>query len=242
MASLGNPLSFGLGGGPSPQEQAYDTSYQSVGDGIQAEPGSLVEEWRMARARGLAAFDMDDRAAAQAFPDLSTDFLPVWEEILRVYAPPGSSDEERRQVITEAYTRYISAAYDAIDTSLKEVNELIEVLILPYEYTRTTVTGRAFEDWDPADPKATGPAFDANSVAGDNATFYSNFSDDFIVSVLFDVGSSILTPTNQRALQEVYKRLNEILPAWVDFRIFSACGFILDDDILDETAFCDGIV
>lgn len=244
MAGLGNPLSFELGGGPSPQEQVYDSMYQAVGDGIRAPEDTIVEAWRRSRARGIAAFILDDRATVQAFPDLSTDYLPVWEEILEINPPSDATDDERRAAVVEQYTRAIDATYPKLSDKLDSIDDLMEILLIPHEYVRTTVPGRGFEDWDPTAPKASGPPMrlGATGSAGDNATAFPNFSDEMIIHVLFDIGGGAISVSNQRALEEAKEELNESLPAWVDFRLFTDCGFILDADLLDITAFCDGLV
>jgi len=68
------------------------------------------------------------------------------------------------------------------------------------------------------------------------------FSNDFILHVLFDIGVGAPSIPNQRTLVEAREELNETLPAWVDFRLFTVCGFILDQDLLDITAMCDGVI
>ncbi len=241
---LGEPLSLALGGGPSPQDEVYDAMFQNVGDGIQAPDGTLVEKWRKARARGIAVFTEDDRAAAQAFPDISTDYLPVWEDILNIPPTPGASVSQRQATVLAAYTRTIDATFPKLTESLQSIDALMSILLIPHDLVRTTVPGRTFQDWDPSDPTASGPPFNlaATSGAGSTASGFPNFSDEFILTVLFDVGAGILSVSNQRKFAEAQDTLNESLPAWVDFRLFTECGFILDQDILDVTLLCDGIV
>ena len=36
----------------------------------------------------------------------------------------------------------------------------------------------------------------------------------------------------------VWELLDAEVPAWVDLRVFARCGFYLDIDLLDVTAFC----
>ena len=240
---LGEPLSLALGGGPSPQEEIYDAMFQNVGDGIQSSDDSLVEKWRNARARGIAVFTEDDRATAQAFPDISTDYLPVWEDILDIPPDPAASITERQATVLAAYTRIIDASFPKLQDALTTIDALMTILLVPHDLIRTTVPGRAFEDWDPTNSLASGPPFNLGTGSvGDNATGFPNFSDDFILFVLFDIGPGILSVANQLKFAEAQVQLNESLPAWVDFRLFTECGFILDQDPLDITALCDGIV
>lgn len=240
---LGEPLSLALGGGPSPQEEIYDAMFQNVGDGIQGPEDSLVEKWRNARARGIAVFTEDDRATAQAFPEISTDYLPVWEDILDIPPTPGASVAERQATVLVAYTRTIDATFPKLESELQSIDALMSILLIPHDLVRTTVPGRGFEDWDTASASASGPPFRLGAGGvGDDATGFPNFSDEFILTVLFDVGVGVLTVANQRSFSEAQDLLNESLPAWVDFRLHSACGFILDQDLLDVTLLCDGIV
>lgn len=239
---LGEPLSLALGGGPSPQEQIYDAMFQNVGTGIQAGPDTLVEAWRMARARGIAAFVQDDRALAQAFPDISTDYLPVWEDILGIPPDPDASVTERQETVLAAYTRTIDASFPKLEASLQSIDSLMSILLIPFDLTRVTVPGRAFEDWDPLDSGASGPPFNLGPAGDVTHTALPNVATDFALHVLFDVGSGVLSVANQRKFEEARQTLNESLPAWVDLNLFTACGFELDTDLLDVTALCDGIV
>lgn len=242
MAGLGNPLAFVLGGGPAPNELVHDALFQAVGDGLRSRPTSIVEKWRMARARGLAAIVQDDRAALQAFPNLATDFLEVYEAILRIVPEPGSSDDERRTEVVRRYTRTIDATHPKLLAALVALNPLFEILTLEPSLTRTTDVGaRAFQDYNPASPLACGPAFDLHVGGSQTCSAFPNFSDDFILYVLLDVGGGAFTPAHQRSLLAAQDELNESLPAWVDYRLFTAVGFILDLDLLDVTVFGDGI-
>lgn len=239
---LGEPLSLALGGGPSPQDEIYNAMRQNVGDGIRADADTLVEKWRRSRACGIAVFTQDDRATMQAFPDLSIDYLPIWEDLLDIPVDPDASITARQETVLAAYTRAIDATYPKLTQALQSIDSLMSILLVPFIYSRVTVPGRAFQDWDPSDPEASGPAFDLQQgSAGPNATAFPNYSSDFILNVLFNVGSTLGT-ANQRKLSEAADELNESLPAWVDYRLFTDCGFILDSDILDVTAMCDGVV
>lgn len=244
MAGLGNPLSFELGGGPSPQEMVYDSMFQNVGDGIQASEGTLVEKWRMARARGLAAAQLDDRATAQAFPDISTDYLPVWEDILNIPFDPNASESQRQTTVLAEYTRTIDASFPKLQSALTELDALISIILISDQFTRTTVPPRAFEDWDPSAPDASGPPFRLGTTgsSGDNVTGFPNFSDEFILFMFYDIGVGVPSATATRTIEDAKTEMNESLPAWVNFTLFTVCGFILDQDLLDITALCDGVI
>ncbi len=242
----GNPFPFELGGGPSTVEEIYDSMYQSVGSGIQAPEGTIVEHWRMARARGIAATSDDARASFQAFPDLSTDFLPVWEQILDINPPTDSTIDERQDAALAQYTRVIDASYPALLLSLTDLDPLFQILIPPNENTRATVPPRMFQDWNPGDADASGPPFNLTTgQSGSTCTSVPNYASDFTLYVLLDLPTTVpntISASNQRTVLEAQTILNESLPAWVDLRVFTECGFILDRDLLDATAFCDGII
>jgi hypothetical protein len=239
MSGLGNPLSFALGGGPSPQEMVYDAIFQAVGDGLRGPYGSIVEAWRLSKSCGIAATIQDDRAAMQAFPNMCTDYLPVYENLLQIVPETGQSEEDRRQLVTERYTRTIDATFPKLEAQLDVVDPLFEIIIPPFELTRTTeMSVRAFQDWNPGSGSACGPAFGA----GRKQTLFPNYSDSFVLYAYLNVGSGPTTATNLRTMAAVKAGLNESLPAWVDFRVFSSIGFILDLDALDVTAFGDGVL
>lgn len=326
MPGFGNPFSFGLGGGDSEQETLYKAMRSAVGVGNFAEvdvpTDAIIEAWRLARARGLAAGTDDERAAAQTWPDLSTDFIAVWEDLLRTYFPADTEDATRRETLQRRQTLALDASYAGLTALLQDIDPSIvirfpgddggaisrslntppvspatgDVYIVaaggtgawtgqdddiatwngaswdfdtPTEgrtigvqdediavfwdgsawqtsktprarlATRESQPGRAFEDYDPTSQDAAGPAFNLNTFAsGPKCTSFPNFSDDFILVVEYPLASGTLTEANRRVLQEIQALLNAALPSWVDFRIFTACGFVLDQDLLDVTAFC----
>lgn len=239
----GNPFPFELGGGPSQVEEVYDTLYQSVGTALQAEEGTIVSAWRWAKSYGIAATSQDERAFYQAFPDQSTDYLPVWEDILEIVPPSDATVVERQAAVLEAYTRSIDATYPKLDATLTSIDSRMEILIVPTANTRTTVPPRGFQDWDPSAGDACGPPFNLvfGADSGSTCTGVPNVSSDFVLYLFYDTGGA-MTVSDARKLEDAKASLNESLPAWVDFRSFTDCGFILDEDLLDITAFCDGIV
>jgi len=246
MAGLGNPLAFGLGGGPSPQEAAYEALKSAVGVGNSA-PGqmldTIIESWRIARARGLAAAMDDDRAAAQITPEFATDLIPVYEDLLATYFATATPDQTRRDELTAQYIRQLSAAHVPLETSIQAINPGASLQLIDREETRDTQFGRVFEDYDPANPLASGPAFDINLVvssgSGAKVTSFPNFSSDFIVLVDSPTLGPAIEQVDILNINLIGKLLNEVLPSWVDFRIFVNCGFILDQDPLDATVFCE---
>ena len=58
------------------------------------------------------------------------------------------------------------------------------------------------------------------------------------VQVLFDIGNGLEPSRDILVRTESMKALlNDIIPAWVDFRIVYAIGFFLDTSLLDATGF-----
>lgn len=229
----GNPVPHKIGGGPSDAVQAYDALKAAVGVGGSGADGSLEAEWRMARARGLAASMADERAAMQAWPDTATDHIPVYEELLAEYAAPGESEQDRRVAITDGWTSVVSAASPALEAKLKEIDSRFVLVATSRDNARTTAHGRGFEDFSPSDPSACGPAFGG----GRKSTLIPNYSSDFVclVNLPFS-GPPSLGDLN--AIERAKALLADSLPSWIDFQISSnLAGFVLDVDVLDLGAF-----
>lgn len=230
----GNPMPFEVGGGPSSSELAYEAMRAAVGLGGAAEDGTIEAAWRMARARGLRAAFCDGRAAANYLPDRATDALPVYEEILDVVAAPGTSDQERRDAVTDRWTQVPDATTAALQAELQEIDALFSIIDGDRDSAATTVLGRAFEDWTPSDPDASGPAFGG----GRKSTLWPNYSSDFHCLVLYALSAGAITVSARNNIERAKALLNEALPAWVDF-LFSrtTTGFTLDTDLLDLGSF-----
>ncbi len=235
MAGLGeqNPLPFKVGGGPSVSEQACDALKQAVGEGGSAAEGTIEADWRRARGRGLRACMAVERSIMQAFPDVVSDFIPVYEEILGITANVGLSDEQRRAQIVDRWVRAIDATAPKLEEQLQAIDPLLEIIFPDRDTLRTTIPGRAFEDYLPGNPAACGPAFGG----GHKVTSYPNYSQDFVCIVRYHVPSGQLTAENKRTIERVNALLNEALPAWVDFWVITSIGFILDESLLDVGAF-----
>ena len=252
MATLGNVLAFELGGGPSPQEAVYQFLRSAVGEGNSTPDvtpyESIQEAWRYARACGLAAaYENDAKAVSQYFPDLATDMIPMYEEILRVGFGPEVSDEEKRVRLLALWTRYVTAVMTPLEQELQKLDERLSFLVPDRDLLREVQHGRMFEDWDPSAVDASGPAFNlADGAVGSKATAYGNYSDDFIFYIRYDLGPGVAPNAEERRIMEqVRVVMNEAMPSWCDMVIFTGgsgilepCGFILDVDLLDLTVFC----
>lgn len=228
-----SPLPYAVGGGPSSTEQLYDALKQMVGKGGSADEQTIESEWRLAKARTVAAGEAMVRALYQGIPPLSTSFIPVWEIVLGILTNEALSDEERRQTITDRLAGQIEANTPDLTTQLQEIDPLFSILPAQSDPARVTVSARAFEDFDPDDSEAAGPAFGG----GRTFTSFPNFSDWFICVVQYTIPSGTLTGEQANRISRAKELLNEVLPAWVDYRIISDVGFILDQSLLDIGAF-----
>lgn len=235
MPTIGrwNPLPFKIGGGPSDSEKFYNSLKSMVGVGGAAADETIEAEWRMAKARGLAAGSNEEKAAMQAWPDTATDHIDVYEAVLGLAVAPFESDERRRQRITLEWTKAVDAVSATIVAALQRIDSRFSAVMSDYETSTTTVHGRAFEDYD-FSPDACGPAFDI----GTKSTMWPNYSGGFIFHVLFDAGAGSATVGELALIEQAKSVLNEMLPAWIDYTILTSySGFILDIDLLDLTGF-----
>lgn len=249
MAGLGNPLGFALGGAPSAQEAVYAALRSAVGEGNYTptiEPReSMMESWRLARARGIAAALDDARAMSQFFPAAATDMIPMFEQLLRVSFPAATSDQEKRNTLESLWTRYLDAAVPTVLELLQELEATLTIVIPDHDLLRETQAGRMFQDWDPTSPATSGPAFAlVAGSAGPDCTAFPNYADDFVFLIRYPL-TAAPTEAQQATIASIGILMNEVMPSWCDYRVFSvgsgiggdSIGFILDTDLLDLTVF-----
>jgi hypothetical protein len=234
-----NPIPRQVGGGKALVERIYWAMRAAVGEGnyaVETPPASTIEgAWRWARAQALASAQADERAVMQMYPDRATDMIEVYEEILGITAPSASSDEERRQEIVRRWVLAVTAVQEELEDELQLIDPLFSIIYSSYDASDTTEAGRAFEDYLPADPAASGPPFNG----GRSSTDWPNYSADFIVIVLYDIGAGVLSAEQLRRVEQAKEVLNRALPAWVAFSIIvnPTGGFILDQSPLDFGTF-----
>lgn len=230
----GNPIPFEIGGGPSSSETAYFSMRSAVGEGGSAAEGTIEAAWRWARARGLRTAFCEGRAAANYFPDRCTDAINVYETILQTAASPNQSDEERRSLIIDKWIGTADVSTFGVEALLQRIDSRFSVLDNDHELGTTTMFGRAFEDWDPSDSAACGPAFDGDV----KSTEWPNYSSDFNFIVQFAIDAGTITSEAVQKLERAKTLLNDVLPAWIDYMITrTSIGFILDIDLLDLEGF-----
>jgi len=237
MATYGgtSPYSATLGGGKSPMLDVYDDMFRHVGRGNTGQDGSIVEEWRLSRARGIAASQAFLRAFYNNFPEVSTDKIELYETLLGITPGVDESDQERRDRIATLWYSNDSAIGSSLEERLQDIDSDFSIIDLEDTYTSTTVEGRVFEDFNTSDPAAAGPAFGGGRKASD----YANYSSRYICFVRYDITAGTITNEQIRAISAAEELLNKSLPAWVDYRIVTSIttGFILDRDLLDIGAF-----
>jgi hypothetical protein len=233
MPELGkrNPIPFRIGGGPSKTEQVYDALKQSVGTGGASPEGTIRDAWYLAKARGLAASNSDERAINQGFPDLATNALPVYEEILGTPPAPDDSEQTRRDNNTRLWTLLNVATTSDLESALQEIDSRITIGDIDRDITTVTQLGRAFQDETPSDPDASGPPFNIGKQ-----TDWPNYSDEMRCNVNMGIPGAPTAVTTKN-IESVKVVLRDRLPSWVDFSIFVSIGFFLDVDVLDLGAF-----
>ena len=236
MATYGgtSPYSATLGGGKSPMLDIYDDMFRHVGRGNTGQDGSIIEQWRLSRARGIAAAQAITRAFYNFFPEVSTEKIPLYETLLGITPGSGDSEQDRRNRIVSLWYSDDSAIGSSLEERLQEIDSNFSIIDLDDDYTSTTVQGRLFEDFNTSDPAAAGPAF-----GNRKATDFANYSSRYICFVRYDITAGTITNEQIRAISDAEELLNKSLPSWVDYQIVTSVttGFILDRDLLDIGAF-----
>ena len=214
MGGIGrqNPCPFQIGGGDTEIEETWRELRKALGEGGAGPVGGIEDEWRWAKAEMVAAAaQMALRAVTQAFPDLCTDHLPVWEENLLV--PQEANDQLRREAVTAAYTAHISAVIPNLTSSLQAIDPTIGIVVQDEDDSFNFAPGRYWR------PRGIG----AGPYGVHPASMFPGFSHWFVVRVLIPGG--IPDAATQAQVEDV---LNETLPAWVDWQIINREGLHCD--------------
>lgn len=226
------PLQFG--GDPGPEEKIYLLLKGALlPAGVAATDSFEVTTfdglWRAARAAGLAALeDVDEAAHWQAFPSTAYDEIASYEEVLGIVPRVGASLAERARDAAELWTSKVGASYGELEAALQIIDERFSFLDAGYANSGITVPGKVFA---PFTEGGTSALF-AGSLA---CSRWPNFSDDYVVKVLYDVGAVAPAGEVGRVYNQAYKILDDALPAWNDFQIVFETGFTLDESRLDLT-------
>lgn len=223
------------GGDLSAEAKIYNALKGSlVGDGMAAvddyELTTFDGLWRAAKAEGLAALQSVDEAAVwQAWPHTATDELATFEQILGLTAAPGASENERRLAVAALWTSKSRADYPTIEEQLLELDPRFSMVAPDRTQAGTTVPGKAFDSPDT-------PDMAGNYAGGRTCTLWPNFSDDYVVKVLLDVGAGVAATGEIGELyQQAFDLLDGSLPAWNDFQVQFETGFTLGLSLLDLT-------
>lgn len=226
-------LPFRLGGGLAPHEVAYNAMRAALGDGGTARPGTIIEAWRVARARGLASVIQDRRATLQAFPHTATDGIESFLQRMAILVPHDATEQEIRDTVTSAWAETAGSIHSELLAALQAIDSRFSIVTQSHDVTRDTTSGRGFQDFTPGDPAASGPAYNTGFIG----TQFPNYSDEFIERVWFNVGADP-SPSDMTKIALAKQLLQRRLPAWMDFQIYiDDAGFVLDEDLLDVTAF-----
>jgi hypothetical protein len=224
-----NGFPFEFGGGSTSTETIYSAMRSSVGVGGSAldDDGTIDGLWRQARASGLAAAaTTGERAILQAFPGHSIDLLEYYEALLQSVPEPDDSLVERQAAVEQLWTERVRASLPDIAADLVAIDARFSVAAFAHASTTDTLLGRAFEDLAGALPFG----------GGRKSTRFANYSTEFVVTVLFDIGSGVAPSlVEQRLIERARAHLNKVLPATHTFQVLTGVGFILDVDLLDLT-------
>lgn len=239
-----NPFPFQVGGSPSRAEATYLALRKMVGtNGYSRNEESLEAQWRKSKTLGLVALStFDERATNQYFPDKATDHIVLFEEMLGIVTDVTKTDEERRRTIVPDYTGVPESWYSRLLEQLKLIDERAEISLRDWSTTGTTYAGRAFAPFAQVDGfeySNRNELYDGDGNPHQRTfTRYPAASDAYRVNVLFDIGSGV-APSRDilRRTDNMKALLNDVIPAWVDFRIVYSIGFILDLSLLDATGF-----
>lgn len=224
-----NGFPFEFGGGSSHTETIYAAMRSSVGVGGAAldDDGTIDGLWRQARAVGLAAAaTTGERAILQAFPGRATDLLEYYEQLLGAVPEPGDSELERQAVVEQLWTERVRASLPDIAADLLAIDPKFSLASFDHAETTDTLHGRAFEDLAATLPFG----------GGRRSTRFPNYSTEFVVTALFDIGSGVAPSIpEQKLIERAKAHLNKVLPAPHAFQVLTGIGFILDVDLLDLT-------
>lgn len=223
-----------VGGSPTRFEKAYSALQRMVGrNGYATDDDEIEALWRMAKADAMAALEtFDERAALQASPALASDHIPLYEETLGLATDPLLSDQERRDIIVPDYTGVPEAWTVGLNEALQRFDPLAAVQTRLWRNSGACQIGRWYEPFSPTAENT----YDQNGNRV--ATSWPNVSDMHTVIVLYDLGNGVEPTRDQlRKAEQMRGHLNEVCPGWVDFHLVHSIGFILDQSLLDATAF-----
>lgn len=236
MGGIGwhNPLPMDVGGGETDTERVWTALRDAVGEGGAGPVDGLEDAWRQIKAQAIAAdFAAVERAALQGVPGYQTDHLEVYEQLLSI--PRADTTAERQAAVAAALVSQLAADVPSILQALKQIDPAFEVDAVQWAQATVVYFGKAFGPLDGAPPYGTGQA------SGMSASGWPNYASDFVLHVRYQLAPGQTKPPAE-STAAARRMLGEVLPAWVDFTIYTGVGFLLDggpngDSLLDLTAF-----
>lgn len=236
MASFGGFGGFPieLGGRPSAEERIYRVLKNSLGTGGTSnddlEVTTIDGLWRFSRAAGLAAIEAVEEAAHwQAWPHTASDMIPEYEDILGILPSASSvTENERRQTVVERWTSQVVATYPGLSGKVQDVDPRVDLLQPDRERSSYVIEGMNYAQF--ANP--------GSFENGRSCTNFPNYSSEFLVTALIDVGEGEAAVGEiGRIAGQLEQMLDDVLPAWNDWAVATDLGFTLDTSLLDVTAF-----
>lgn len=220
------PMEFG--GGPTLAERHYNALVSAPGTGGVATDteDSIDAIWRQIKATAMANLDaFAEHAALQVFPKYAEELLYYYEDVLALTPDADASLAERQAAAQAEWNRLARADGPALEAALQRIDSRMVIQDQDHDYTTATHDGRMLAGYE-------GPPFGLRP-----GTDVPNYSDDFTVYVLFDLGNVPPTADEFRKIERAKRMLHLALSSWCDFEVLAATGFTLDESQLDLTTF-----
>lgn len=221
-----NPMPSALGGGPGDALLALTAFLELMGDGwapqeSDADPERLFYE---AVAEGLGVTRaFGEHAACQAYPEIASDYVPVYEQQLGI-VPGTEDDEQRREAASTAYGAVKAADGPDLAAGVATIDARATVLSSVWSDEDATMEARPWGD--------SGESYGAARPASG----YPAYSTARRVYVLVDVGyTGALTNADRLAVARVKTYLAKVLPTVCAFEVITSQGMLLGTSPLDYT-------
>jgi len=211
-------------------ERVYRVMRSNVGDGGSARDESGPEGlWRWVRARYIARAASKSRLAVeQAFPDRATEALPYYERLLRITPSGDATVEQRQAAAVNRFTLSFASDMPDLTRALQRIDPRFNVIMPAAELSVTTQPARAFD----------GYAAELPMGDGRRSTAWPNYSSDFEVYVVLELGDGVAPGVEERdEISAARRLLDDVLPAHNTAHVATHRGFKLDRSKLDLTSF-----
>lgn len=210
-----NPLPLVIGGAASNAEKVHAALRSAMGGregggtGKHFWEGSIEDAWRFAKARAIAyVLGLEEQAIEEFLPHHASYNVDQWEESLGL--EPAASLNERRLQIAAKWTDEIDVIVSGLQADLR-ARFASTTLTLSTDSARDRCQGH-YHKWLadrsgvlPFGPRSTSPA--------------PGFSTAYRLRVYWP-GTH-----DEREMQLMRDRLNDVLPSWWDYSIFEDLGF-----------------